>query len=262
MPTLQPGAPTVAITGAGGMIGQVVQRLLADRYRLRPLLHRRTATGPGIDLEDLAGLVAAFEGVDVVLHLAGAAQVESTWDDVLAANIVGVRNVYEAAAQAGVGKVVFASSNHVVGAYEQAGAPDIYRRKAPTLDEHTEIRADSVYGVSKAFGELLGRYYVDDRGLAVICVRIGSVRADDDPAPAEIAGTALWLDLTPDEKGERLASTWMSQRDCVALLAAAIDTPIRWAIVYGVSDNPSRIWSLESARELLGFRPSDRSDRR
>jgi nucleoside-diphosphate-sugar epimerase len=261
--TLPADAPTVAVTGAGGTIGQLVRRHLADRYRLRPLLHRRTeASRSGIDLEDLEGLVTAFDGADVVLHLAGASQVESTWEGVLAANIVGVRNVFEAAARAGVGKVIFTSSNHVVGAYEEEEAPAIYRRGVPSLDERAEIRADSVYGASKAFGEILGRYYADYRGLSVICLRIGSVRADDDPTPDQIERTAMWMDLTPEEKLERLASTWMSQRDCAGLIAAAIDAELRWAVVYGVSDNPSRIWSLEGAHEKLGFRPSDRSDRR
>jgi NAD+ dependent glucose-6-phosphate dehydrogenase len=193
--------------------------------------------------------------------LAGASQVESPWNAVLAANIVGVRNVLEAATLTGVQKVVLASSNHVVGAYERDDAPAIYRRGTPSLDEHTEIRADSEYGVSKAFGEILGRYYADYRGLSVICIRIGTVRADDDPAPADIDRTAEWLDLTPTEKRERFSSTWLSHHDCAQLLAAAIDTPLRWAVVYGVSNNPTRIWSLDGARDLLGFQPSDRSDR-
>lgn len=255
-------APIVAITGASGIIGQVVQRHLSDRYRLRPLAHRRPGqSGPGIDLEDIESLLEAFAGADVVLHLAGAAQVESTWDAVLAANIVGVRNVLEAAALTGIGKVVLASSNHVVGAYEQETAPAIYRRDAPSIDERTDIRADSLYGVSKAFGEILGRYYVDYHGLSVICIRIGTVRADDDPAPSDIDRTATWLDLTRVEKYERLSSTRLSHRDCAHLLAAAIDSPLRWAVVFGVSDNPTRIWSLDGARDLLGFKPTERPDR-
>lgn len=252
----------VAVTGAGGTMGRVVQRHLGDRYRLRPLVHRpSTGAGEGIELEDLDSLVTGFAGADTVIHLAGAAYVEAPWEEVLAADIVGVRNVYEAAALTGVRKVVFASSNHVTGAYEQDDAPEIYRRHEPAIDEGTEIRADSLYGAAKSFGEVLGRYYVDYRGLSVICLRIGTVRADDDPASADIERTAGWLHLSPAEKLERLASTWLSQRDCATLLAAAIETPLHWAVVYAVSDNPTRMWSLERARTLLGFDPADGSDR-
>jgi NAD+ dependent glucose-6-phosphate dehydrogenase len=148
----------------------------------------------------------------------------------------------------------------VVGAYEVDGAPGIYRLPdRGTIDEDAAIRPDSLYGVSKAFGEILGRYYAEYRGLAVVCVRIGTVRPDDDPASAGIASSAAWLDLTRDERYERMRATWLSHRDCADLLAAAIETDVRWAVVYGVSDNPRRFWSLEGARRLLGFEPSDRA---
>jgi LDH2 family malate/lactate/ureidoglycolate dehydrogenase len=252
------GGPVV-VTGAAGTIGRVIRERLADRYPLRLLTHR-PADFPSlvVPLEDLAALTEAFAGARAVVHLAAAAQVEDAWDDVLAANIVGVRNVYEAAATAGVPRVVLASSNHVVGGYEVELAPSIYDPTSGlTIADDAQLRPDSLYGVSKAFGEALGRYYVDQRGLSVVCLRIGTVRADDDPAPADVTGMADWLDLTDGQRAERLQATWLSQRDCAELIAAAIDTDERWAVAFGVSDNSRRFWSLEAARDLLGFKPQD-----
>ncbi|HEY8870897.1 MAG TPA: NAD(P)-dependent oxidoreductase [Candidatus Limnocylindrales bacterium] len=249
----------VAVTGAAGTIGRVVLARLGDRYALRALTHH-SADFPSrtVELTDVDSLIESFRGADVVLHLAGASTVDSSWDSVLEANIIGARNAFEATAIAGVPKIVFASSNHVVGAYEVEAAPAIYRRaERGTIDENVETRPDSPYGVSKAFGEALGRYYAEFRGLSVVCVRIGTVRPDDDPRPANIASTAGWLELTRDEKYERMRATWLSHRDCAELLAAAIDSDVRWAVVYGVSDNPRRFWSLEGARQLLGFHPAD-----
>jgi NAD+ dependent glucose-6-phosphate dehydrogenase len=249
----------VAVTGAAGTIGRVVLARLGDRYALRALTHHPVEfPSRTIELTDVDSLVEGFRGADAVLHLAGASTVDSSWDSVLQANIIGARNAFEATSIAGVPKIVFASSNHVVGAYEVEGAPGIYRRpERGTIDATVEIRPDSPYGISKAFGEILGRYYAEFRGLSVICVRIGTVRPDDDPSPADIDSTAGWLDLTGDEKYERLRATWLSHRDCADLLAAAIEADVRWAVVYGVSNNPRRFWSLEGARNLLGFHPSD-----
>jgi LDH2 family malate/lactate/ureidoglycolate dehydrogenase len=255
-----PGGPVV-VTGAAGIIGRVIRERLADRYPLRLLTHR-PADFPSlvVPVEDLDGLTEAFAGARAVVHLAAAVGLEYAWDDLVAANLVGVRNVYEAAATAGVPRVVLASSNHVVGGYEVELAPSIYDPASGlTIADDAPLRPDSLYGVSKAFGEVLGRYYVDQRGLSVVCLRIGTVRPDDDPNPADVTGMAGWLDLTDEQRAERLQATWLSQRDCAELIAAAIDTDERWAVAFGVSDNPRRFWSLESARDLLGFKPLDRA---
>ena len=107
---------------------------------------------------------------------------ETPWEDVLHNNIVGTYNVFEAARQAGVSRVVFASSNHVIGMYELDGAPGLYETDDDRSYDHTaEQRPDSLYGVSKAYGEALGRMYMERYGLRVFCLRIGAVRAHDDP---------------------------------------------------------------------------------
>ena len=118
------GARRVLVTGAEGTIGTAVREHLADRYELTSLtLTPQEFPSHVADIADLDAILPAFENVDAVVHLAASAALETPWDDVLHNNIVGTYNVFEAARQAGVSRVVFASSNHVVGMYEMDGAP-------------------------------------------------------------------------------------------------------------------------------------------
>jgi NAD+ dependent glucose-6-phosphate dehydrogenase len=260
-PRLRAGS-VVAVTGATGLIGRVIREHLSDDYNLR-LIARRQADFPTViaDLTDLEALVTAFEGVDAVVHLAAASTVEAPWEAVLDANLVGSYNVFEAARRAAVELVIFASSNHAIGMYEVENAPDLYRLDNDACwDEHADVRPDSLYGASKVFGEALGRYYVDMHGLRVICLRIGSVLADDDPRSERVADGPGWMRLDRDHALARLRATWMSQRDCAQLVRRCLEaTDVRWAVAYGISDNPRKFWDLTSAREILGFTPVDQA---
>jgi nucleoside-diphosphate-sugar epimerase len=242
------------------MIGRILSRGLADEYELR-LLTRRRADFPSlvVDLGHLDSVTDGVEGAAAVLHLAAAATVESPWEEVLEANLTGAYTVFEASRRAGVDLVVFASSNHVIGAYEVDNAPALYALDNKLRwDEHVEVRPDSLYGASKVFGEALGRYYADMHGLRVICLRIGSVLADDDPRSRRVEAGPSWMKLGPDDAFARLRATWMSQRDCIQLFRRCLEaTELRWAVVYGISDNPRQFWDLGSARRLIGYEPGD-----
>ena len=189
------GARRVLVTGAEGVIGTAVREHLGGRYELTSLtLTPQEFPSHVADIADLDAIRPAFEGVDAVVHLAASPAIETPWEDVLHNNIVGTYNVFEAARLAGVERVVFASSNHAVGMYELDGAPGIYEADDERRVDHTaEIRPDSLYGVSKAYGEALGRMYVERHGLRVFCLRIGAVRAHDDPTQ-ESANPLLDLD--------------------------------------------------------------------
>lgn len=134
------------------------------------------------DISDYDAIRPAFDGVDAVVHLAAEPAVSTPWEAVLENNIVGTRNVLEAAADAGVDRVLFASSIHAAGMWEETGKPDVYE-----LDDDTCVtvddpeRPDSHYGVSKAYGEDLGRYYVEQHEYPTrfYAARIASVRAGD-----------------------------------------------------------------------------------
>lgn len=255
---------TVLITGAEGNIGSGLRRNLADRYTLRALTR-----GPveGLDstvadIADLDAILPAFEGIDAVVHLAASATVDAEWKDVLHNNIEGLYNVLEASRIAGVGQVVFASSNHTVGGYEADGVPEIYRRSAGVMvGIDAPLRPDSLYGVSKVFGEAMGRYFVETFGLKVYCLRIGSVLADDDPRSAEITEGPgpFWLPpMTAQQRLRRYAATWLSHADLARLVDACLRAEqIRFGIYYGVSDNPYRFWTLDNAKADLGYWPED-----
>lgn len=237
----------VAITGAGGMVGSVVVDGLRDRYDLRPL-HRDDA-----DITDLEALERVFADVDAVVHLAATADVDSPWDAVLSANVIGVYNVYEAARRSGVDRVVFASSNHTVGMYQWDGDRFDDPSNPEFVPADAPFRPDSLYGASKVWGEALGRYYVERlKALSVVCLRIGWVTEDDTP-PA-----ALHAD-DPDEQRvrDRGPRMWLSHRDCVSLVDAALRADVTFATVFGVSENRGRWLSLEEGRDLLGWAPED-----
>ena len=128
------------------------------------------------DIGDLDALVAACAGIDAIVHLAATSAVDSVWEAVLESNLIGTYNVFEAARRAGVPRVVFASSNHAIGTYELQAAPALDLDDDRVYDHTAEIRPDSLYGVSKVYGEALGRHYVDQHGLSVVCLRIGGTR--------------------------------------------------------------------------------------
>lgn len=235
----------VAVTGGTGGIGRILRAGLSDRFRAR-WLSRADA-----DVTDIAALERVFTGMDAVVHLAAAAEITAPWEEVLPANIVGARNVFEAALRVGVRRVVFASSNHAVGMYMLD--PERFADPADPVDVTADapIRPDSVYGASKAWGEAIGRFYAERRGLEVVCLRIGWVVDEDGPPSTEE------LLEEPPEIRSRVGGMWLSHRDWVSLVEAALTADVRFAIVNGVSDNAGRWLSLEEGRRSLGWKPRD-----
>lgn len=230
----QPNRPRILVTGAAGRIGETIVPYLRQDYALRLMIHHKRTTPGGddevvaADLANLAEVQAACQGVIAVVHLAADPTNRAPWESVLSANVVGTYNVFEAARTAGVGKVVFASTNHVSGWYEREGVyttPDM------------PVRPDSLYGASKAFGEALGRYYSDAFGIAIVCLRIGSFL----PKPTSV----------------RALSTWLSYRDCAQLVLRSLEADVRFGIFYGISKNRRRYWDISSAEAILGYRPED-----
>ena len=242
----------VLVTGMAGQIGGIIRRELGERYELSGI-DRVDVDGTLTTVADIANLneiIPAFEGIDAVVHLGADPSPRASWESVLSSNIVGTRNVYEAARLSGVKRIVFASSNHAVGNYPLRQDPykAIYdgrlgevRRPFPPLTTDL-LRPDSYYGVSKAFGESLGSYFHDEYGTSVICLRIGWVMTPDDPSFSPAA-----------------LSLWLSHRDAAQLIQRSIDAPLSvgFTIVNGESDNTLSIWDIESTRRILGYEPED-----
>ncbi|HVA37639.1 MAG TPA: NAD(P)-dependent oxidoreductase [Candidatus Dormibacteraeota bacterium] len=247
----------IAVTGSNGTIGvPLCQDLRAHGHEIvRVDLSDADVVA---DVRDLAALERAFTGCETVVHLAGVVDVSASWEDVFSINIGGTYNAFEAARRAGCKRVIFASSNHAVGRFEVEAKPGIYEPAAGiVVGTGAPIRPDSLYGVWKAFGENLGRYYSETHGVQVACMRIGSITKEDDPKHPSVRNSSGWLALTDEQKFKRYAATWMSQRDLARLVRAILEHDVAFAIVYGVGDNATRFWDLEPGRAIYGFWPLD-----
>lgn len=224
------------LTGAAGGLGRALRERLKANCQVLRLSDRADvgAAGPGeevvlADLADAAAVDPMVQGVQAIVHLGGVS-VEGPFGPILQANILGVYNLYEAARKHGVKRVVFASSNHVTG----------YYRQSETIDADAPPRPDGLYGVSKAFGEDLSRFYFDRYGIETACVRIGS--------------------SFPEPKDRRMLATWLSFDDLHRLITACLTTPVLGhSIVFGMSDNAVTWWDNSRARHI-GFAPKDSSD--
>jgi uronate dehydrogenase len=222
---------SILVTGAAGGIGTRLRTLLKGVYpSIRWSDIRKPddlATGEEFvqaDLADYAAVEKLVTGVEGIVHLGGYS-VEGPWEAILSANIIGARNIYEAAYRKNVKRVVFATSNHAVGFYPRS-------RK---IGVNVTVRPDSRYGVSKAFGEAMGALYSDKHGLRVTCLRIGNF--GDEPID------------------ERRLSIWLKPEDLVQLIRIGLEHPdIKFEIFYGMSDNKAAWWD-NSNTVKFGYKP-------
>ena len=217
----------ILVTGAAGYLGKLVRASLRGRVATLRLCDiapmEPAAAGEEVmpcDLAESEAVGRALAGVDAVVHLGASLNVDD-WQQTLDVNIAGTYHVFEAARRAGARRVIYASSHHAVGMYpitQQIGIEE-------------PLRPDSLYGLSKCFGESTARYFWDKFGLEAVCLRIGSVR----PHPSE----------------QRELSTWMSEGDFEQLLLACLSAPqTGCSIVYGVSDNDDVWWRNPDAARL------------
>jgi len=233
----------VLITGAAGRIGRTLRAGLKDRCDLR-LMDRKPIDDAEVDdvhvgdVADVEWMAAVCQGVDAVVHLAGEPSTGAPWESVLEVNIEGTYGAYEGARRAGAQRLVFASSNHATGFYEQEG---VYT--TPEMP----VRPDSLYGVSKSFGEDLARFYVDQHGMKAYCLRIGSFQPDS---------------AVENRQSDRILSTWLSYRDTVQLVWRCLQVEsVDFGIYYGISGNERAYWDTENARRDLGYAPEDDAER-
>lgn len=239
--------PKILITGAQGRIGRILTRSLADSFDVYGLdvVEGQTEKQYRADVSDYKGLNQVFVkigNIKYVIHLAADPGVNAEWESVLKNNIIGTRNVYEAARHHGVRKVILASTAYVTAGYERVH-PEVdeqeHRRRLSPLDP---IRPETDYGTSKAFGEAIARQYFERFGIASICLRIGWVVKDDDPT----ANPALMR-------------RWLSYRDLVQLFTKSLLSEVKFGIYYGVSNNTGGIWDISNATKELGYEPQDDS---
>lgn len=235
-----PTPTRLLLTGAAGGVGSFLRQSLPGYgYTLRLSDLAPVDGAPdalAVDLADRAAVREAVRGVDAVVHLGGLS-LENGFDQILAANIEGTYNLYEAVRAEGVRRVVYASSNHTVGFVPRPEHPQDAKQPLPV---DTPFRPDTFYGLSKCFGESLASLYADKYGVETVSIRIGSCFA------------------TP--LNTRMLETWLSPPDCARLVHAALTAPdVRHTVVYGTSANTRSWWDLAPAR-ALGYAPQDDSE--
>jgi uronate dehydrogenase len=248
---------TILITGASGNLGSKLRQHLQGRYSLR-LLDLNTKDDPEIIQADLSlwdrAWVSAFDDVDTVVHLAADPRASQSWDRLIGPNMDALVNVFTAAAQAGVKRVVYASSNHAMGGYKDVPEVDKITTDLPPLPgTHYERNGQALnsipYGSAKLFGERLGKCYADIYPMSVIAARIGWVwRGDNRAEDLPVGGGDSWLRLM-----------WLSNRDYCQLMERCIEADLDggFAIVNGMSNNTGMRWDIEHTRRLVEYEPED-----
>jgi uronate dehydrogenase len=224
------------ITGAAGNIGQMARKRLAglaevirlsDVAMIEDLAENEEFIQ--CDLSDESQVAAIVAGCDAIVHLGGVS-VERTYDLIEAGNIRGVYNLYEAARTNGNPRIFFASSNHTIG----------YYRQTEHLTADMPLRPDTLYGVSKAYGEAMAKMYFEKFGVETAIVRIGS--------------------CVEKPENRRALSTWLSFDDFTSLVRQVFDVPVLGCpIIWGVSNNAASFWD-NSAIAYIGWSPKDNAE--
>lgn len=247
----------IALTGAGGNVGQELLGAFDDEHELIPFTHseQEGIESELLDVTNPEEVTDKVDNVDVVIHLAGASSPDADWEVVSETNIQGTKNVLDAMVENGIDRLVFASSNHAVGMYNAA---DEDNPESMTIDAARPVRADastrpdSFYGVSKAACEGLTNFYADKYRLEVINLRIGWYLSEGDLK----ANTGE--DVEPGK--DRFArSTWLSPHDCrdvhrKAALADLSETPVT---INAISRNDERFYSIIETMRTVGYEPRD-----
>lgn len=228
----------VLITGAAGYVGGLLRSHWGDRYSLRLADRRPVEELAGheefvdVDITKYEQMLEVCRGMDVVVHLAAdRSPAAKFYETLLELNIIGGYNGFEAAREAGCGRIVFASSINAVLGYENV----------TDVAWDAPVYPVNVYGASKCWGEALGRVYSDQYDLSCISVRLGNPRFDQggDWDPEEIHGN-------------------LSPRDCAQLFRCCVDADdVDFAIVNGVSNHRRSCLDLEVSRRIVGYEPED-----
>jgi len=225
----------ILLTGAAGKLGRRLRAPLAGRFelvRISDLLEMPAGAANEehvlCDLSDFSAVKELVAGVDAIVHFGGYPR-EADWETIIPANIISTTNLWEAALGAGVQRIVYASSNHVIG----------FHPVDREIGTDAEPKPDSRYGVSKAFAETVARFYYEKYGLQSLGLRIG--RCEDKPSDS------------------RMLSTWIHPEDLAQLVVRGIEQPVAADVAYGVSRNARGWWRNDGLPEL-GYEPAHSAD--
>lgn len=244
----------ILVTGMSGLIGGVVRKQLEGNYELTALNRSDVPGVPTVqaDIADFETIRPAFDGQHTVIHLAANARGSSPWEKVRDPNLIGTYNIFEAARQADVQRVIYASSGATIAGWEQDQpyralvSGDYHRVPAqwPLLTHETPTRPSGIYGATKVWGEALARHYTDTSDLSILCLRIGFVNAINRPTEA------------------RHFSVWCSQRDIAQMVERCIEAApsMKYDIFFALSNNKWSYRDISHARNIVGFEPLDEAE--
>ncbi|KAA9010476.1 NAD-dependent epimerase/dehydratase family protein [Histidinibacterium aquaticum] len=227
----------IVLTGAAGALGTVLREplsrsadeLVSTDIAAQPESLLPNETWVQADLAKFDEIEPLMKGAEMVVHF-GAVVDEKPFPELLGPNYVGAYNVWEAASQHGLRRVVYASSVHAVGLWENNADVDVTAHHRP----------DTFYGLAKCFAEDMGRMYWEKRGLEAVCLRIFS--------------------CTPEPQNARALGTWLSYGDLTQLVTRAVETPTTgFAVAFGVSNN-DRSPIKDHGAHFLGYRPRDNAE--
>jgi L-arabinose 1-dehydrogenase [NAD(P)+] len=241
----------IAITGSEGAVGRHAVAAF-EGERLTRFTHPGD-DGRQLDVTDRAAFVSALSGQDVLVHLAWGAASPEAWSDGHESNLRGAYNAYEAARENDLDRVVFPSSAHVTGMYNRDTPEEMESLSADpnrAVSPGDPPRPDSYYGVVKVACEAMGRYYADRYDLEVVVLRIGWL----------LTRSELQRVCSGAPERARFArATWLSPRDCRAVLRAAALEPLadRYLIAHAISANDSRYLTLVETMRQLDYHPQD-----
>ena len=248
--------PNVLVTGASGLIGRLTIADLQNKYEFSALNRRPVEGIPCLqaDVCDAQVIKPAFQGMDMVLHLAAYTGPDN-WEDTMSVTVMGTLNVYQAAQEAGVRRVVYMSSGSTMCGYEwddekaygklARGEYNKVTASWPMITYQDLPRPDSRYAVGKLFGEACGRWFADHYGMSVLCIRLGAVLDTDRP------------------KLIRHFPGYLSQADAVQIIDKCLSAPasLKYGIFDAISQNKYRWRDTSPAKEILGWRPTGSSDK-
>jgi uronate dehydrogenase len=246
----------VLVSGASGNVGKVFREYYKNYYFLKLIHHQEIVkASPNeevvhADITDFDSVLKAMEGTEAVVHLAADAKHDAPWDSILNVNLIGTYNIFEAARRCGIKKIVYASSNHACG---------FAVKESQLVGPDAPVRPSNLYGVSKIFGEALGRYYSDNFGISVICLRIG-VFLPEEWNLRDLFKKFLSGEVTGEYTPQKLIAMWISECDMSQLIHKSLESDVKVGIFYGTSDNNPRIFDITSAKEKLDYKPQDRAE--
>ena len=288
-------ARNVLVTGPFGEAGEaILNNLVGDpqyEFTYLNLTDHPEYDTHVADIADYEAMRPAFDGQDAVIHLAAQSDAGADFEDIIEPNIVGTYNVLRAMREAEVPKLIFASSQRVMGLYEEEHAPALYEEDYPSeydpfrLTHQTLPKPDGYYGASKMFGEHICRTHARRKGAPhqVYCLRISSVRTEqyDHPYGDAERGVERGDEFRVEEDEvwdqsqagswerdseeyeqmvKRLKASWTSQRDFAHLLDCCLqDESVTYDTFYAVSGNDARWFDIEHAQAVLGYEPKDNS---